>query len=415
MRWINLSLFLILVQSSIYCNGQFSIIPTGTDNTLNEIERNEAYVLVNGLQGYLARISLESGELTPLTTLNPFGYTQKGLHLIDADHYYLSSSKGFPHRGFIFESHDLGTTWHEIYDTTEMLFNNFVMFDSLHGCITSTFYRTINTANGGLSWNVYTDGLIGTSAIKRVNDSSAVMGITEKFRYTTDYGVNWSGSSFVQSVPRAYFAPKIDSIFAVTYGVTGVFFTYSLNLFEWGWNKKNIPDFEPFGLYVKSLEEVYITGRSHSTETCRVMKTTNLGLTWSFFDFGIEGALWDIEFIDDTYALISGTNGLLIKWDSNSDFEVAEMEEEEIGFSLSVYPNPTSEFQTLLVELDAPMNVEISLFNLNGERIKNVHSGNLKQGENQFDQDLKNLAAGIYYYHIQLSNGESFQEKFIKK
>ncbi|GAB4374024.1 MAG: hypothetical protein Kow0042_18330 [Calditrichia bacterium] len=82
---------------------------------------------------------------------------------------------------------------------------------------------------------------------------------------------------------------------------------------------------------------------------------------------------------------------------------------------LRAYPNPFNPFTRILVNLDSPGEIQISVYNILGQKVKLLFSGKLTAGEHNFYWDGKNaqgvaLSSGIYF--IELKNGE--QKRVLK-
>ncbi|MEZ4921859.1 MAG: S8 family serine peptidase [Crocinitomicaceae bacterium] len=91
-------------------------------------------------------------------------------------------------------------------------------------------------------------------------------------------------------------------------------------------------------------------------------------------------------------------------------------EEIETDNSISIYPNPTNDSQTLVLNLDQPNNATIRLLDMNGRVIKEIYSGTVNEGRTTFEVDLSNLSGGFYIYSIALSEGEEIKHlKIIKQ
>lgn len=395
---------------------QFTIIPTGTINNTGEINRIDDFILINFPGGDLAKCYGDCDNLIYLNAPGSPGYLTDNVTLLDTNTIYMLSFVGFPHHGLVFKSEDGGSSWETLLDTTNMLLTDFIMFDTINGFVAKSFYVSLLTADDGQTWSAGSHPLVICETSLKINDSTAIIGVNEHVSITTDKGLSWQGDGFPQSHPRAFFAKNLDSIYAITYGVTGIFFAHTFDLPAQGWTKRTIPDFDPYGLFVKTKDEVYITGQCLSTGTARIMKTTDLGITWSFFDTGLDATLSDIEFLNDSIALIGGTGGLLLRWNSNSHFEMLDVPElTENSTFLTIYPNPTNHNQTLVLMINRPIEGSIRLTDLNGRLIQIVYSGKFEKGKNSYTVDLGDFATGLYLYEIVFSDGITHYQNTIKQ
>lgn len=311
-------IIILLLSFSGY--SQFTQIPTGTNLSIFELSVKDDYVLLGG-SPYLANCTGDCDSVNIMSTPTLAGHSQRGSQVLDSNHLYLSSHQnGGQYQTIIFGSSDGGQNWNQLIDTTGSPYNDLFVFDTSSISIIHKFYTSFYTLDGGITWGDSDHNLIISSASCKVNDSTSILGTTSSIRYTKNKGQTWSSNSFVQSAPRAFFANSLDSIYAVSYGGNGVFFSYAFNIETGGnWVHKFMPGWSPYDIYVKSINEIYVVGSWFvSNSICRILKTTDLGNTWSYIDPVIFGELYDIEFLNDSIALISGSNGLLLKWNSNS-------------------------------------------------------------------------------------------------
>jgi hypothetical protein len=72
---------------------------------------------------------------------------------------------------------------------------------------------------------------------------------------------------------------------------------------------------------------------------------------------------------------------------------------ENLGISLDIFPNPTVENLTLMLNSDETKDLTINIYNQNGQ---NVLSENVtvQNGENRFNFEVANYATGVYFVEI---------------
>ena len=77
---------------------------------------------------------------------------------------------------------------------------------------------------------------------------------------------------------------------------------------------------------------------------------------------------------------------------------------------LKVFPNPATDYSTITVNSDEYFeDISIQIYNLQGMLIRNIYSGKLLKGQNQFNWDLKSsnskkVSSGIYFGSIQTNS-----------
>ncbi len=78
----------------------------------------------------------------------------------------------------------------------------------------------------------------------------------------------------------------------------------------------------------------------------------------------------------------------------------------EIGnaASIDVYPNPFSSMTSLFVNLSSSANVKIEMYNVVGEKVKAISTGQLTAGEHSFSLDGSSLSEGVYFVTLQVDH-----------
>ncbi len=106
------------------------------------------------------------------------------------------------------------------------------------------------------------------------------------------------------------------------------------------------------------------------------------------------------------------------KWNDNNYFRSSgsndtrtEIENEESDFSeehsstLTIYPNPTQSQTTLNLQLDKPSSVQIILYNLSGQQVKElVRVKEFGEGKHNFTLQLTDLSSGMYLVKVLLKD-----------
>jgi len=80
---------------------------------------------------------------------------------------------------------------------------------------------------------------------------------------------------------------------------------------------------------------------------------------------------------------------------------------------VTLYPNPTNHHQTIRINSDKAQNLEITLIDLMGRRIKTVYRGRSIAGNNSITSDVSALPLAIYFYEVKLGN-EITHIRFVK-
>jgi hypothetical protein len=74
-------------------------------------------------------------------------------------------------------------------------------------------------------------------------------------------------------------------------------------------------------------------------------------------------------------------------------------------FGVKAYPNPFNPVTTIQVALPATADVDVTVYNVRGQRVKTLHSGKMKPGYNDLkwrgrDNRDNPVASGIYFYRV---------------
>jgi hypothetical protein len=88
--------------------------------------------------------------------------------------------------------------------------------------------------------------------------------------------------------------------------------------------------------------------------------------------------------------------------------------EDNTGTSgIDVYPNPTSGKFSVTMYLPNTEQARVSIMNLLGEEITVVHNGKLTSA--QYEVDLSNQPAGVYYVKVQSDNTSLLKKIVLSK
>ena len=80
--------------------------------------------------------------------------------------------------------------------------------------------------------------------------------------------------------------------------------------------------------------------------------------------------------------------------------------ETEINNSFTLnqnYPNPFNSSTIISFELESSDNVELSLFDINGRKVKVITNTFLYEGEHSIQLDMNELPSGVYFYTLKNS------------
>ena len=87
---------------------------------------------------------------------------------------------------------------------------------------------------------------------------------------------------------------------------------------------------------------------------------------------------------------------------------------EKEGSAIKVFPNPTTNGQTIEIFTQKVSDLTIEMYDIMGRKIKTVYSGNSNDGQTIINNDVSKLPNSLYIYVINI-NGESTIKKIIKQ
>lgn len=80
----------------------------------------------------------------------------------------------------------------------------------------------------------------------------------------------------------------------------------------------------------------------------------------------------------------------------------------------SIYPNPAAAITCIPIVNSKTQQVDISLYNIMGEKLETIFNGNLESGERNFFFDARNYLSGVYFVSFQTNSGCINQKVIVK-
>lgn len=400
--------FIFLAFESI---AQIDIINTGNNSYISPSVIGEN-ILIDATDNYLAKSYDECNNLILLNAPGSPGYSNY-LSRIDTSVFYVLSVNFNLFNTKIFKSIDGGYNWILQKDTTG-LFTHIKFFDNQEGIAFSTFGKLLRTKNGGNSWIASSSNIpTYVTAVGIFGDSIICLGGADgALVISKDRGNTWPiGGGFPSmGSPHANdfsFLDK-DTILGVSSpGFFGAFFTKT---FDGGssWQTVSVPLDRPFGMTSKNFKEGYVVGMKNDSMGM-ILKTEDLGQTWSSFNTGIKSELSGIHFINDSIALVSGSSGTLFKWNSRQTIFTGIGENYLNNLGLKIFPNPVKDKLNFEFVHGFSNDLKVSISNNIGLTIYSKDNVDLEMG-----LDVNFLSAGIYILKLKNTLGEKYF-KFIKE
>ena len=381
---------------------------------LSVINKN---IMINGLYNYLVKSNDACGTLSPLS-LPVFQSYQNHLCRVDSLNLFLLSSSAWSTVDQLHISTDGGNSWVRKMDTTGLLPHVIGFFDSLEGIIVRFPYSLMHTKNAGGTW---TDGpsptSMGASAIQVFGDSTVIVGdALGGFYLSKDRGNTWPISHDIGNPIADIFFLNADNIFVITSQAGNTpdpnTIAKSMNGGQ-SWQHNGVPLGNPLGVVFRNANEGYVVGSTHYASTPNstkgmILKTTDGGQTWTFFDPQVNEMLVSIELLNDSIALVSGYNGVLFTWNTKQTLFTALDEQALDHLSISIGPNPAGNNIRLQVPEAQTQSLRFSIQNTLGQTVIKDQALEAEQ-----EVDLRALSSGVYFLKIQNDRGQK-TVKFLK-
>lgn len=138
-----------------HANAQYSIIPTGTTTDIDEIEKVDNIIVINGNYQYLSRCVNDCNNLVSILPTGTAQGSNRGLVAWDTSNYYFANySATYPNEYCkIYRSNNSGQNWTEVYNSITVQSSNILVFDTTNIVLVSTYEdNTYFTTNAGLNW-----------------------------------------------------------------------------------------------------------------------------------------------------------------------------------------------------------------------------------------------------------------------
>lgn len=301
---------------------------------------------------------------------------------------------------FLYFTADGGQNWRRSdFQPDEGMFREILFLDELNGFLLSdrTIYKTLN---GGLDWSKLAN-IFEVQFLRRLMFASRSNGWVLGKRaggefptYTTkDGGLNWS-----KTMHNFTSITFLDSLvgFAIENGSV-------YRSLDGGNNWKQISEQPEF--FTSLGFNMTFTDTSHGWiwSYFDLYRTSDGGRTWQ-----IENGISGIESVFPGGLFMLNTN---LGWAVGSDGWIFNYKSDNISSASNLiknipsdfrifynYPNPFNSTTTICYFLPFQEEIEISIFNVLGKKVKVLFSGKQKSGLHQIEFDGSDLSSGIYFF-----------------
>ncbi|MDI1355109.1 MAG: T9SS type A sorting domain-containing protein [bacterium] len=386
------------------CYSQVTVINTGSSESLFKISSIGENFLISGSKSFLGKCYGECDSIFPLVVpAFPNSNYVFSVARPDTNVLFMTASSSANLNLTFWKSSDGGFNWTKKFDTVNpsMYLGVTIFFDTLSGISFSDNYKSIKTFDGfkTYSFGAWSSWNLGGAA-QICGDSTILVSEWTGFYVSKDRGNTWVYGQGVGTSNINFGCLNKDTLFSLTSGNSSSHFLFSLDGGK-TWVSKGVngnTSFSneiPFAVFPKNNKEIYFPSRNTSTGFGVILKTTDLGQTWTRYVTPFKKNLYDMKFINDSTALVCGEGGLLFKWNTKTAVFTGLPENKMNELAVKVFPNPVSD--KLFIFLDEQsLSVKTTITNVLGQT---VYSGVLA-GKDEII-DFEGLKAGIYFVNLQ--------------
>ncbi len=387
----------LILGCSITCSySQITQINSGTSEALNNlsiIDKN--IVICSNTNNYLVKSYNECKQLIPLPCPGPSNYYYYLQRLDTNTLYLLANGNG----SILYKSIDGGLNWKNKW-STGFAPSCVAFFDTLEGITDKGIMNNLlRTLDGGITWSTSTSPLYSIDIAKTYGDSMVIMGGANfpypggLFYLSKDRGNSWPYSWTFAGLPNDFFFLNKDSIFAVSSpDIWGD--SYFAKTTDGGNTWQNIlaPLHYSNGISFRNGNNGYVVG-ADMQNNASIAKTTDLGQTWSIYNTGIKSQLIKLSFLNDSIAIITGNNGVILRWNYKSTVFTG-IDENKLNESvIKIFPIPTTKSLHFKSKFISTANFIIS--NTIGQIVFSKNDFDLQQ-----ELDLSFLSSGLYFLDL---------------
>ena len=156
------------------------------------------------------------------------------------------------------------------------------------------------------------------------------------------------------------------------------------------------------------------------TQGYGVYRSTNEGENWENFNVGLPEYEIKALAVSPTTppTIFAGTvsHGLWVYTDTTVGIDEQNIEIiHPINFLHQNYPNPFNPETTISFNLNKEQEISLTLYNIKGEKIKNIFEGRAGKGKSSYNFKSNDLASGIYFYKLKTEKEELVKKCLLMK
>lgn len=309
------------------------------------------------------------------------------------------------YKSHLYRSSDSGISWSKLYTNDSVYLQSVFFADTLKGWAVGSNYSILYSQDGGMTWDLqYSDTLVGLFRDVAFLDENlgVVVGDDSQLFQTFDGGENWTRNDSITTWSTLNTILLLDDKTYWVGGSNGKLFSTENSGTNWTLRQFDISD-NFYSIQFKND----LVGWACSANG-RLHYSVNGGESWAVVEPGT-GNLYDLVFVDENYAWIVGSGGMILKT-TNGGGEVSIDENYRQSITnLSLYPNPFRDQLNCELYLEEDSEVIMMLYDFSGRLLLET-SLILRKGSNNLNVNTEligfdQLNPGPYL--LKLSDGRS--------
>jgi photosystem II stability/assembly factor-like uncharacterized protein len=301
---------------------------------------------------------------------------------------------GITGRGTIRKTTDFGNTWPVVYDTTAEL-ESVYFINKQTGWIFGK-KMILRSNDGGLNWSII-NSAISLSQPKFFTESRGVAYNNDGVNITTDGGYTWI-SSAAGNVAACYFINQNTGWVISSTDTTSTI----LKTTDGGYNFNYLTKLSGTTDNIKFTDANtgYLSGRKI------VYRTTNSGVNWNSTGLPVSEniRIFSMDIFNYNTGWLCGDNSTIIKIVNGSLINPNGMMNQDFRL-YGNFPNPFNPATKIRYGLSRDADIEITVYDITGKRIRVLAEGRKQAGEYEETFDGRGLSSGIYFCVLAADDG----------
>ena len=241
-------------------------------------------------------------------------------------------------------------------------------------------------ATGSVAGDYNTGGLLGFNRASTLSESYSTGTVSGDYKIGGLVGNSWLNSTISESYTTGSVTGDSDTGGLVGYCYIGSSISNCI------WNIDTSGQTSGIG-----YESGNITNLLGKTTAEMLMMSTYTDIGWDFVGEIVNGDedIWGIEEdINEGYPFIYD-----IEYPSSNDENVIHSGGQE--FKIENYPNPFNPVTNICYEVGENSDVQISIYNIKGQKVKTLVDGYCEAGKHSIIWDAENQSSGVYFIYFE--------------